>query len=200
MPEQNNNRRNILIIVIAVIVIAVILFFVWWQFFRKTEEPVVLNNTQPTTNQAVVATVNANPAEINVNLDTTVEVTENLSMISLANIFTERFGSFSSETEFQNTLDLKSFMTASMKVWADNLINFQENVGSGDFSSIISKVISTKIISSSDSAAIIEIVVKRTESSLSNDVDTSYYQNMVIELVKQGDDWKVDTATWGDKI
>lgn len=193
-----NNRRKILITVLVVIIVIALALFIWWQFFRQ--EPVTNNVTvTPPTNNTNVVVVNAvaNTAPVNQNTNT---VSEELKLIRLANLFTERFGSFSSESDYQNIVDLKSYMTRVMQAWADNYVKqlrAQPQIGS--FNSVVTKVLSTKILSQVSIKAEVQVTAQRREKNPDINVDQTYVQSINLEFVKEDDTWLVEKAAWQER-
>lgn len=190
-----NNKRLILIIVGALVIILAI-FIVWWQFFRDVEEPVVITNI----NTPAIVNTNIETIEVNNNTNQPEEVVldEKLSMNRLASIFTERFGSYTSESEFKNTLDLKVYMTDSLQKWADSYLAAQpEQSPGGEYVAVVTKVISNKTTTSDDSSGTVELITQRTETT--GQEENIYYQDITLELVYNNEVWLVNKVTWGDK-
>lgn len=197
---DKDKKRNILIIGLLAIALLMIAFIVWWQFFRTESTDVNINtstNTNTNTQQVLINVSNINsgltePTEVNEDTD--------LSARRLAGIFAERFGSYNTETEFQNTVDLKIYMTDSMKQWADNFINTQKSSQATNvYYSVITKVLSTKILSESETDTTIELLTQRTENGDNFEADNTFNQSIELELNYINDVWLVNKVTWGDK-
>ena len=193
---MNPQTKKILTAVLIIIVGIALALLIWWQFFR--EEPAVNNVTvTPPTNNVNVVVVNAVANTAPANQNTNAEVNEELELIRLANLFTERIGSFSSESEFQNIIDLKSYMTKTMQAWADNYIKVQQaQPKTGGFSSIVTKAISTKVQSLTSVNAQVQVTTQRQEEGANINGSQTYYQDISLEFTKSDDDWLVDKATW----
>jgi len=196
---MNPRTKKILTTALIVIVGIGLALLIWWQFFRQ--EPVANNVTVtiPTDNTNVVvvnAIVNTAPA----NQNTNVEVNEELELIRLANLFTERFGSYSSESEFQNIVELKSYMTKTMQVWADNYIKqLKAQPKTGGYSSVVTKAVSTEVINSTSVKAEVKVTTQRQEEEANINGSQTYYQDISLEFNKSDDDWLVNKATWQEK-
>jgi hypothetical protein len=147
-------------------------------------------------NNAQTVVINTNTAPVNQN--TNAQTDEQVAMVRLANLFTERFGSYSSEAEFQNITDLKKFMTAKMQTWADNYVTTQQKTVNGQsaFVSITAKVLSTTVNSFSEATAEVRSTTTRTEEGENTNGARTYNQDIILQLVKQDNDWKVDSAFW----
>ncbi|MBU0597964.1 hypothetical protein KKF61_03115 [Patescibacteria group bacterium] len=196
----NMNRKTLFIIVGVVVVIVVILaLVVLWIYANRTEPGPVNGNTASTNTNTPTIVVNASantnavqPANVNAAVD------EELALIRLANIFVERFGSYSSEADFQNLIDLKKYMTRTMQSWTDDYIKVEQaKFASQGFSSVVSQVVSTYLTNLEGIKASLQVTTQRQDTSA--DVNASsdpYYQNIILEMVKEGTDWLVNVATW----
>ncbi len=117
----------------------------------------------------------------------------------LAAAFAERFGSYSNASNFDNILDLKVFMTDAMAKWADQYVAAQSaQKQSGQYSGITTRAISETIVAFDETAGTATVVVKtqRQQFSGSSLSGTVIYQDLTLTFVKDGDIWKVDSATW----
>lgn len=196
MPEDNKSQKTF-IIIIVILIILLAGFLAWWFLFRT--EGTNTNTTNGT------ATTNVNTSLVNVADDpvlTNVNIQDDgpLSLNRLVNLFAERLGSYTSDSEFQNLQELKVYMTDSMQTWADSYVVAGSLNTNSAYTSVISKVISTKILSQSGSSAKVELIIQKTEETVGETTKNSYNQNIVLELIKQGDDWLVDRATWENKL
>ena len=188
-----------LVILLMIVVLAVVVFFIWWMFFRN--EPAVVNtNTQPAANtNAEVITINAT-VNIAVNQNINSQAEDQLEIIRLANLFTERFGSYSTEAEFQNIVDLKPYMTKKMQAWADSYVKIQKaRISDTDFSSIVTKVMTTKVTSHVGNKAEVELSTQRIETGSDIGGQSSYYQGIILKMTEESDGWLIDEATWQEK-
>ncbi len=117
--------------------------------------------------------------------------------------FVERLGSFSSHSDYGNIVDLKIFMTKEMQVWADEYLIEQRSKKSDPnlYYGITTKAIIKEILSYDEALGEAKILVKtqRRESFGSNSNSDVFYQDITLELVKQGTAWKVGKASWKDK-
>ncbi len=196
---DKDKKRNISIILLIILALLMIGFIVWWQFFRQepVAEVVTTNSNTNTKVQEIIINTNAGNTDLNINTEVVIE--ENLSIQRLSNIFAERFGSYTSVSEYVNTMGLKEYMTDSMKTWADNYVATQKELPSTDkYYSVVTKVLNTKILTQDDVNAKIELLTQRVESGDDFEVDNTFSQIMTLELKKISDDWLVNKATWGN--
>ena len=112
----------------------------------------------------------------------------------LASFFVEMLGSYSSDANFKNIIDLKPMMTTKMQGWADNFIksNLDNNANKDEF--ITTKVFSSKILSNNTNKIIV-LVNSRRESSV-NGEQKIYNQDANVVINKIGNNWLVDSVEW----
>lgn len=120
-------------------------------------------------------------------------------LITAAN-FTERFGSYSNQGNFENIEDLYPFMTQSLKSWSDGYIE-KQIAELPDFSSyygMTTKALSYDFLIFDDSAgyAKVKVSTQRIESSNSMENGIIFYQDAEIEFAKIAGAWKVDGIWW----
>jgi len=126
----------------------------------------------------------------------TSEEIEKQKVINLSTLFTERFGSFSNQGDYQNIKDVMPLMTASLQEWAQSFID--ENGDSGAvYAGTSTKVVSTNIksIDIASGQAEIDIQTQRIETSTGEE-DRIYFQTLNVVLIKVGNDWLIDFAKW----
>lgn len=125
------------------------------------------------------------------------EDTDKSNVLVLTSSFAERFGSFSNQSDFQNIRDLFPFMTESMKNWAENYIEAQRaGMNVEIYYGITTKAISRKFLDFSENSAKVLVSTQRRESTGAMTNERIVYQDMELELVKAGEEWKVDGAKW----
>ncbi|MDP3244138.1 MAG: hypothetical protein Q8M83_00585 [bacterium] len=118
---------------------------------------------------------------------------------AVARSFAERFGSFSNQSDFENIIDLYPFMTARMRVWAEDYIiqaRLAAQEGSVYFG-ITSRALGGKVLKKDGISTVIQVNTSRRETGGSLGEIKEYLQNIELTLVKEsGDFWKVDKAEW----
>ncbi|MFC1703009.1 hypothetical protein ACFLZO_00915 [Patescibacteria group bacterium] len=199
--------------VIATIVIAILLFLMFFGTPQDEQVPVI-DDTGTTTsgttggfdlgtsaNRPTGSTTQPTPEDT-----TPEEVQEPVSddqgdVSRIAAAFAERYGSFSSRSDFSNLIDLKSFMTQDLAVWADGYI---EDAMAEEESVVPFGVTTRALIITVDSldadAGVADVTVKTQRSERSGvGADRIYYQDLMFDFVKRGDSWKVDSVTWQDE-
>lgn len=118
----------------------------------------------------------------------------------IARSFVERFGSYSNQSDYGNIDDLKIFMTAKMKLWADEYVSDlkAEDSDQDEFYGITTKaLIEPEVLSFDLSADKVELMVptQREENAGSQD-KRIFSQNIKVTFVKEGGEWLIDSAFW----
>lgn len=192
MREQGiYNKKRLVAVGFLILLIILMVFLVWWWFLRSPapekqvrQEPpkdrVVLPPRQQQGTPAPAPALSAGELEV----------------MALARNFTERYGSFSTDSSYQNLYDLFPVITARLRR------NFEQTIaatplGSG-FQGTQTKVIKIDITSLTGSRAAVTVTAQRvaTDSALANKVT---YEDIELAMVKQGDSWFVDQAQWKEE-
>ncbi len=191
---MDRRTKVIIFIVIAIIVLGAIVGLLWWLIGPRGG---VVNVNESSFEPRRIPTSGLN------NSNTSAEIKEpqlEANLKAVANTFTERFGSYSNQGNFQNLEDLRDLMTVKMKGWTDNFIQ-QQKVAMGDDSiyyGITTKAISATIATFEASLGRAEVVVEtqRQEAKGSTINPKVFYQKMQLKLVQTGEGWKVDEVNW----
>ena len=108
----------------------------------------------------------------------------------------ERFGSFSTESNFQNIEDVLALSTTGLQGELETLLRESRASRSNSFYGVSTKVIGLNILENSDAAAKIEILTQREEAIDTPGNTSVRYQNIVLDLVKLEGEWLVNEFTW----
>ena len=189
------SKRNKIIIaaVIGLLVLILIIFILWSIFGPKQPAAPVQDPSE--INVPVVL-----PGSSAANVSGGSQVDDNglaASLQSMASAFAERYGSYSSQGNFSNLQDLKSLMTLKMKAVTDNYIATQQ-AAAAEYYGITTVAVSSKVISANEESGQAEVVVsaQRQESRGSTINPRVFYQELVLQLAKTDDGWKIDSAAW----
>lgn len=198
-----NNKKlfGIAIIILALLLLFLIIYFVWfynWASPPEDEEtaPVMIETPSlPVSSGDPVISlppIIAPPEKRELTRD---------DLKKMAASFAERFGSYSNHSNYGNISDLKIFMSRKMQVWADNFIAEAKDEYSGIYYGITTKSITQEIQDFNESSGTAKILVKtqRKESTGVQGNETVFYQDIVIDFVKENQAWKVDGAFWQKK-
>ncbi len=191
------NKKIIIIMVglfILIIIVGVIGFFV----VDKKNTDLVINNKAVETNNVnngqMLPTISNNENKINYKnkVNITPKEKEELTAVKLANFFVSMLGSYSTDANFKNIIDLKPMMTDRMKSWADDFI--KRNLDNDNVVYITTKSFNSEIKKSSDNIMI--ILVKTRREIKSNDEYKIYNQDAIVTLNKLNSRWLVDSVVW----
>ncbi len=193
---MQRNTKITIAIVSAVVLLAVIIFIVWW-LNRGTSESLVV--TPPTNESNIVPPVlpsaSAGATEEVMNAEE-----QNLQSVltAIAFTFAERFGSYSTESNFSNLTALESLMTVKMKTVAETFKNTQQATTPGTFYGVSTQALSATIhtIDQLAGRASLTVSTQRQESRGDTTNPRVFYQDLDLELALVGDQWKIDTASW----
>jgi hypothetical protein len=200
-------------IIIAVILILILLLALLWYFLRPTVSVVADLPIETTVNGSETGGLIDGRTTVNVNRPRPV-VNENApdpvlqppppdersNLRRVAAAFAERFGSFSNQSDFENIIDLKAFMTDAMSAWADGYVADQRAAKkpSAVYYGLTTRSISTEVVSFDEAAgeASVRVKAQRREESGETGESRVYYQDIIIDFEEVADVWKVDSAVW----
>lgn len=207
---MQNNRRNvgILIIIIGLILIALIIYF---GFLRKSPStgPEGAATTTPTvtsqlpTGPEVSTTTPSDKPRNYQKYDISQEASRPTGAADLAKramLYSERLGSYSSQSDYSNFTDLKIYMTDSLRVWSDKYVaELKSQVKSSAYYGIETKALTTELKSFDDKAGTADIVIttERRESTEKIGGGEPFIQKIDLSFVKTASgDWLMDKAYW----
>jgi hypothetical protein len=195
-----SKRSKIIILIIAGLLTIVLL--IW--FLMKPQVSTIrggLNVNAPSlptagTNIVPVANINQAPPVV---LEPEADLAVTLK--SLASAFSERYGSFSNQSDFKNLRDLSPMMTDRFAVQNDVYIKSQKEKGEDArvYYGVTSKTVKNRLVSlnEQETEAVVEMTMQRREAreSMNSNVRI-FYQDIVIGLVKERGEWKIGSAEW----
>lgn len=123
------------------------------------------------------------------------------AIIKTAERFTERFGTYTNDPNYQNLDNLKRYATPQMQNWMDNYIHEQEKEFQEKnlaFYGITTTTLISKILESHPDMIRILTNTKREEITDQTETSRVIYQNIIVEMVRVDDDWKVNFAEFQD--
>ena len=204
--QSNRKKLGIIIIVIGLIILILALYF---GFFRKTAttsttpENVPAATVMPQLSTSTPTTTPGDRAGNHQTYDISKEAPHQPNVNDLTKIamaFSERFGSFSSQSDYSNFTDLKLLMTSNLKTWVDSYVQKIKSEKSGSaYYGITTKALTADVKSFDDKAGTADIVIttKRSESTQEIGGGTPYNQNLEIKFKKVNGDWLADEVYWG---
>lgn len=185
-----SNRAKVLIVGLLII-IAILLII----FFLPKREPAALVEPVAEEEALEVFIEEKDGAAVE---PMTEERQEELSAATLAGVFTERFGSYSSESDFANLYDVISLATSSYRQEILNLIARLKASSSGQYYGVTTRVISKTVIAEEAGVTVFEVLTQREESIGDASSSSIRYQTLRLKLRQEDDLWKVDGAEWLD--
>lgn len=118
---------------------------------------------------------------------------------AIARTFAEKFGSFSSQGNYENLGDLEFYMTEDMKDWAKKYIANDKKKKGAEFYGVTTRALKAEIIALNDEETQAQAVVttQREETHQSEAGRKNIiYQKLVLDFLKIDQDWKVNSAEW----
>jgi len=207
---MQNNRRNIgiTLIILGLIILGLVIYFT---IFKKAVTPggagTPVENAAGTLPEAEKkGTTTPGDVLLDKKFDVSKEVVHEVNSADLAKramLYSERLGSFSSQSEYTNFSDLKIYMTESMKAWADKTIkDLQEkNKGGQAYYGIETKALTTEVKSYDDKIgqAEISVATQRRESTEKIGGGDPFIQKINLSFLKVNGEWLIDKAYWQNK-
>lgn len=116
----------------------------------------------------------------------------------LAQLFIERYGSFSNQGNYENISDLYPLMTTNMRRVSSSYAEEQKRAHpSGNiYYGVTTKARSSQIVSVKENRATIKVNTQREEASGVSTTPKIMYQSATLSLARLGDEWKVDDVDW----
>ncbi len=108
-----------------------------------------------------------------------------------ARVFTEIYGSFSTDNNYQNIFDVRSLV--SPQLW-EKIKPPTSPKPASSFIGVSTQVLLTTLADWSAGAARVDVTAQRTETKAGK--TSTYQQKAVVLLVKQGANWLVDGFSW----
>ncbi len=179
----------IAITVLVLIVMGVVIYLLW----KNRQASAGLVNKPATTTPAATSN-NGSPVP---GTTTTPQATPFAGAEATARSFAERFGSFSSESNFQNIADLYVVMTPTMRQWADTYVAAERALRAKqtEFYGVTTRAMKTEIIERSADGIRVRVTTQRVETK-GTAQPRSFYQSMEVALKQFGQGYFVDGAWW----
>lgn len=113
----------------------------------------------------------------------------------MAELFAERYGSYSNQSDYGNLRDLLPLMTAKLRSETEAKLEAASGTPT-EYVGVTSRKLSSKLTSGDESSdrVVIEVSVQQTKTVGTGAPEVSY-KTYVVRLVKVGDDWKVDAIS-----
>src|SRR3989339_810371 len=193
------SRKSIYLILIILLLIAIALFGVFWYLSKNANKN---NVVAPIDNNALIAEENkiatetpvVVPENRNILPPVSYEEKEKAQLQQLTNAFVERYGSYSNQTDFENLTDLMTFMSQSLKNWAENLIATKRvnSPSQAPYYGVTTKVLKTEIIEFTDELVKIKVATQKSEMFGTDYNSKVSYEDLTVSLIKEEGVWRVN--------
>ncbi|MFH1252842.1 MAG: hypothetical protein V1664_00720 [Candidatus Uhrbacteria bacterium] len=189
-----SKNKKILIGILGLLVLLLLLLFFWFLWPKKT---VQVQNSVTANQQAAVNAAPRETPKIETPVLTDQQVKVNQSGLeSLAMTFAERYGSFSTDSDFANLKDVLDFMASGLRLETENYIVSAKPTA--NYYGVTTRVLSVEVATFDEAAGTAQVSVstQREESVGSPQNSSIKYQNLLLAYVKEAGLWKVTSATW----
>ncbi len=170
-------------LLVILMLIAVLLFL-----FRKNESANV--NSEPKT------TITETVTDTTTETVTTPVAPQHATATTVARIFVERFGSYSTDVDYANVTDVLPMVTDSLKTQLQDIAEDARKTADDSYYGVSTNVIKITEDAKSDIATTLTVKTQREEAFGSPSNTTVRYQDIRVEFVKVGEDWLVSAFTW----
>lgn len=199
--------RQRLFIIIGGAIVVVVIITLALMFVLRQKKNVTVDNTSTSTpsdqNQVIdsnnfdlnsinpIPVTNTIPAGLPIKPATTLETRQN-QVRQLAKIFMERYGTFSTDSNFENIREVQPLVNADL--WKKISGPLTSTAKPTSFSSATTQVIGTEITNWSETSAEVAIRAVKNENKAGVVKDSQLLGT--VTLLKQGDNWLVSKFTW----
>ncbi len=195
---MTDRRRAILIVVLAVLLLGVIVAAILL-VRRALPQPQVsaptTQETPVTPEQKAAAAIIQDPLTPNV-----APPAGRTAAAQMAELFAERFGSYSNQGDYQNLRDLLPVMTATYRAQTEASLRAATSQQGQTFEGVTSVKISTAVRTYDAEAGTAVIAVTLQQEKISGTTTVVGYRTLRMELKKEGEEWKVDASRWENEL
>ncbi len=191
------NRRTILIIII-VVALALLAWWLWVKF-APTPGIEVTKPTppKPTSVSTVSDTLIQEELTKQIAGKSQAQISDQAKIYANARYFVERYGSFSSQANWQNLTDVKSVVTRQLRDELENLMAKNPIDAKDEYYSLTTKILGLRLVSQSDSQATVDAQTQKQE--VSGEEARTFYQDIKVYLIKDGEQWLISDFDWGEE-
>lgn len=183
--------------VLATLCAALVLFTALGCTAKKTNTNAAKKNTTTANPSVVNGSSSANTAVTNLNV--AVQSTEEQDLQRIASSFTERYGSFSNQSDYTNFESLYAFMTTAFAQQTKNTVQ-QDRAKAHDntvYYGMTTKRTSVQTLAYDTNAGTARLSVQTLRhESVGSTTSRTYPESMTITMQKEHDVWKVSAAEW----
>ncbi|HBK34695.1 MAG: hypothetical protein UU08_C0002G0013 [Candidatus Uhrbacteria bacterium GW2011_GWE2_40_58] len=183
-------RTKRLLIFLAILIIAILLSLFIISTFPKQEKSTEIKQEETIIQQPVVQESEEE------HIQREQQLVSESAVRSLSDTFTERYGSYSTESDFANLRDVLVLMTDRFAADTQNYLDSAKS--SDDYYAVTTQVLNVKILDFDEEAktATTSVSTQRQESRGTIQDMSVIYQTLFLELIWEQGMWKVDVAEW----
>lgn len=187
------NKKRLFALGVLILLVLILIFLLWWWFFPRTSAP---EGPVPTAAEPARDTVVLSPQQPQTPVDEPREyapVPGETEIRALARNFTERYGSWSTDSDFQNLKDLFPRVTSRLQAAFQRTIDTA--VTPTEFKSVETRVLQIEInsLTSTEASVLVTAQQMTRDAGLQ---ETEEFVKLDLALVKDGEFWYVDSAAW----
>ena len=188
------NRR--ILITIGIVLIASLMMIIIWLTFFRAKSTVELPATNLNINQGTMLAVDNLPPPA----PTRIQQEEDypLGVKQLAFSFAERYGSYSNQAPNDHINDLMPLMTLRMQREITEDYE-QDNLNLTTYDGYEARALGGELQNFSTNQAKVLVNIQRVHYREGLTEPDVFYQDILVELLKFGDEWKVDRVQWYPK-
>jgi len=188
-------RKTLIILGITAVVIiglAIALLLANDNFFKPNPSA---NQNENVNQQTATTTL---PTAVKPQPVSTLKSSNEQALATVARNFAERFASFSTDAGYLNLEEVKLLATSQLKVELDKMAAADKESPPKSYYGVSSRVLKLEVkeFNEAGNTAKITITLQRQESR-ANQPDLVRYQDLNLGLIKTGEQWLVDSFTWG---
>lgn len=192
------SRAFIIFSVIVFLVLAGVILILALRGGDTTDQPEGEGGSPQTTagefDDALVSTPpTVVPAGTQVHQASTEEMKRNAAL-KIAQIFAERYGTYSTHGDYDNIKDVQILVTENLWAKLNSQVPATSNGNVGEYRGVTARAVAANITDWRDDAATVEVSILKTESTSTSVVNSN--QNIIVEVVESGDSWLVEDFNW----
>lgn len=205
---MQNNRKTVgmALIIIGLVIIGVLVYFL----FIKEEQPTIIETLPGETGETgqlpggpeIGTTTPSDRPVSSQKYDISKEPAHEVGAADLAKramLYSERLGSYSSQSDYNNFTDLKIYMTDDMRSWVEQeVLRLQAKNRNAGYYGIETKALTTEVLDYDEDGgeAEIKVTTERRESTDFLGGGESFSQVIRFNFIKGDSDWLIDAAYW----
>ncbi len=186
MEEQT--KRMALLSVAALIVVGIVFAAIF--YFSSSKEEVSVPTAPTAENQELAERLEEKKAPAQ-KLSAPISDSKEAQLKRFCIDFVARFGTYSTDGDSMNLVQLMPLMSGELKTWAEGRL--ANKTTSEKFSGVMTKALAAKIISQSANAAVVQVSTQRTYTE-NNQQRVAYEDAMVTLSYDSG--WRAESVAW----